>query len=123
MDIPPVEHNDKLTKLNLTAPRYLNRLPPSKIGYAPKTIHNPRKCISVQNHWCQIKTLEVFPPSSLKVPTQKALSHHYKMCHFKGDCEKMIATAQRDDIMTVYGEELSKRYEDTMRQLQSTSSS
>lgn len=76
----------------LTSLKYLNRTEPSKYGYSPKSIINPKRCVIMQNHYCMVKTPDL-PGSGLimNVQPQYALSHHYKSCHLKPtECTEML---------------------------------
>lgn len=74
----------------LLTSRNLHRTEPSRAGYAVKSIVNPRRCVSMQNHYCMIRTADVMS-YALQVSPEIALVHHYKPCHFsKSECNNYL---------------------------------
>ena len=93
----------------LVTSRFTSRQNVSAVGYAPKSIVNPRRCLVMQNHYCMKRTPDVSGAAFLTVKPQYALSHHYKLCHFKKDeCAKLVKSTVRDTSALPYAEALNE---------------
>ena len=84
--------------------RHLIREPPNKFLYAAKSIIDPRRCISVFNHYCYHR----FPMRDKKeqwtidVNSTIALSHHYRENYKHKKCTDFKKEAVNDDTMLKY---------------------
>ena len=97
--------------------RLKRREPPSKEMFAPKSIIDPRKCLSVFNHYCYIR----FPDNKGKKFTQKvdpslALSHHYRVP--KGNCKNVESTLEVDNSVDIIVPDLKERYHNKIKLLE-----
>ena len=90
--------------------KYTRRVDMSAIGYAVKSITNPRYCIGLQNHVCWVG----HPQAALyvHVPIGYGVNHHYKRCHFDkylnkpGYCKNLTMTSTEDTTVMKYRDEL-----------------
>ena len=98
LQVKPDNEAEKLFSL-----RHQKHAKPSRFMYAPKSIVDPRRCLSVFNHYCWIKFPDTPKPSTIDVPTDIATSHHYRKCNLKdSECNKMYSEHAADDIMERY---------------------
>ena len=83
----------------LTTMRYRKRAKTSGYLFGPKSLINPLYCLSVFNHYCWVR----FPGIAfftVDVPTDLAMSHHYKVCGFsKEKCASLVNESFQDDFM------------------------
>jgi len=109
--IPPAGRTDLVSKLYTMSRR--RRINPSDSGHATKTIFNPRYCISIQNHYCVLRTLNTVEPWAQFVNSDLALLHHYKSCsstsYNKTQCRDMVKDQHDDDDALLYRDELIPR--------------
>ena len=99
MDFDPSGTNEEY----VITTRYLTRLHPSKQGYAPKSIVNPRHCVVVLNHYCLQRTPDVGKQWTVVVDPDSALLHHYKKCHFTRDvCQNQMRNSVYDGTVLRY---------------------
>ena len=107
-DFPP----DETQPENVTFLRYQNRGKPGIHG-AGKSIVDPRKCLSVFNHYCYVR----FPRikyGSRYVKSSIAFTHHYKKCRpalSETQCELQYKHKTKDNIMMNFRENLLKNIE------------
>ena len=85
------------------------RSKPSDYLYGTKSFVDPRRCLSVFNHYCWIRFPQDSPsPFTLDVSQHLALSHHYrKHCGFsKEQCAALMQDSSFDDVMLSYSSKL-----------------
>ncbi len=103
--------------------KYLLREQPNKFLYAAKSIIDPRRCISVFNHYCYIR----FPLRDKKekwtidVKTSSATSHHYRELYqgrrSKEKCDFLKKNGTRDDSILRWKKILVKRIDKSRNSL------
>lgn len=94
----------------LRSMRYRKRIEPSGYLFAPKSFIDPRKCLSVFNHYCWIRFPNLSGPFTIDVPTNIAMSHHFRKCNLgKKTCEKFWKDSFDDQIVLQYKTKLDKR--------------
>ena len=97
--------------------RLKRREPPSSEMFAPKSIIDPRKCLSVFNYYCYIR----FPDNkggqfTQNVDPSLALSHHYRVPI--RNCEKIESTLEVDNSVDIIVPELKERYHNKIKLLE-----
>ena len=108
----------------LATQQYRRHVKPSPTSYSMKSIHNPRFCVGLQNHFCWVslmvndrKPLRVFSPLSI------GMNYHYKKCHFDsylnkpGYCKELIKIFTVDLTMTRFRRELESRVLAVLKEL------
>ena len=99
--------------------RHLVREPPNRFLYATKSIIDPRRCISVFNHYCYHR----FPMRSEKeqwtidVSQTIALSHHYRENYKNKKCKHFKKEAVKDEIMLKFKDTLATNVKKQMKRL------
>ena len=92
-----------------TSLRFRHRQEPDYFTINPKTIINPRKCVSAFTHYCYVpfagKRLEGY----VDVAPSLALKHHYRECNLSPD--KCAKKPVLDDTMLKYKDSLIRRTE------------
>jgi hypothetical protein len=90
--------------------RLRRRSPPDKYLFGAKSFVDPRRCLSVFNHYCWIRFPSDGDEISVDVDPDIGLSHHYRArCPPAGTCEQYNASKVLDDTMLKYGDELQRR--------------
>ena len=90
--------------------RHRTKTLPMRFPVIAKSFVDPRRCVSVFNHFCYIRFPKSAQPFSVNVPTDLAVSHHYRYkCKTSKECKRMLATLQTDDIMLRYKDYLVKK--------------
>lgn len=86
-DFGPSETDSKFLLTN----KYVKRADVSKVGYAGKSIINPRLCVIMQNHYCVLRTEDPMDTWVWLVPETSAILQHYKKCHLSQlECSNML---------------------------------
>ena len=90
--------------------RFRHRIEPSPFLYAGKSAVDPRRCLSVFNHYCYIRFPNTPSRWTIDVDPELARSHHYRKCEFKSDtCRNYVSNKTLDDVMRRYEDELKQR--------------
>jgi hypothetical protein len=124
--------------VNLVTSDYLLRAPINDVGFAPKSFVDPRRCLSLFNHYCYIRfrrdalgggdgtpigkegvTGGSWRAKFLDVPTDVGISHHYrKNCNVGSNkCQSFKAGRQFDESTTRFSEQLRQRVERVLREI------
>ena len=100
--------------------RIRHRTPAGEFLFGSKSFVDPRRCLSVFNHYCWVR----FPSSTDKVAIDVdpmfGLTHHYRrVCPFKSNvCRKYDEEKLADDMMLKFAEELKRRVLVVLEKLQ-----
>ena len=87
--------------------KYRKRMEPSGYLYAAKSFIDPRRCLSVFNHYCYIRFPLAGKHWTVDVDPALAASHHYRNCNFgKDKCNAMYKKEKKDDIMLSFKDKL-----------------
>lgn len=62
----------------LRTARLRHRTPPSGFLFSPKSFVDPRKCLSVFNHYCLVNVPGMDDEDPIDVPVSLGLNHHYR---------------------------------------------
>ena len=93
---------DTSQEKHLSTLQYRIKVNVSGASFGVKSFVDPRRCLSLFNHYCYIRFRNK-NPFTVDVSPKFATSHHYKFCNFKNsECAKMMATNKTDDIMLRY---------------------
>ena len=86
---------------------------PSAYLYAPKSFIDPRRCLSVFNHYCWKRFKNSYTPEkwTIDVKPEIAMSHHYRRCGFGKKCIAMFNTTVVDAHMLTFNRTLVSRME------------
>lgn len=123
LDLPSAEpENKKDAETKLTTIVKLYRMKPSNLGYAMKSIVDPRLCIVMQNHYCMKRTADVSTRYwATVVKEDVALLHHYKKCHFQSSECKQITDEYITDKSTLrFRDELLVRVKDAVKYIKNS---
>ena len=99
--------------------RHLAREAPSRFLYASKSFIDPRRCISVFNHYCYHR----FPMRDKKeqwtidVNSSIALSHHYRENYKHKKCKDFEKEAVKDETMLKFKIKLDLNVKKQLRRL------
>lgn len=109
---------DQLQPKYLRSLHYRKRNKPNGYMYAPKSFIDPRTCLSVFNHYCWIRFPNLPGDFTIDVPTDIAISHHFRNCnHGNENCQKYRNDSFNDDIIVQYKEQLDKRVRKVLEML------
>ena len=85
--------------------------PPSKPLYASKSIINPRRCLSVFNHYCYHRfKIPKGEKWTITVDAELARSHHYREKYGKDKCDDLLKTVNDDRTIEKYTPQLLENY-------------
>ena len=86
--------------------------------FGGKSFLDPRKCLSVFNHFCNIKIPQLGSNWTVEVHPNIALTHHYKKCNFEPEtCERMVSAQEEDDTMLRFQRALRTLYQTQIKQI------
>ena len=102
---------DQTQANHLLTLRHRTKARPQPFHEIVKSFVDPRRCLSVFNHYCYIRFPKSPEPFSVDVPTDLAASHHYRyQCPpRRKDCKTLLSTLQTDDVMLRYKDYLLKK--------------
>ncbi len=90
--------------------QYKTRLDYSPYMFGPKSFIDPRRCLSVFNHYCWIKFSNAPKRWTIDVDPKIAASHHYKNCNFsRKRCDEMAQKHQTDTAIVAFKDVLIKQ--------------
>ena len=104
---------------HLRTSRYHWRVATSRYLHASKSFVNPRRCLSVFNHFCLIRFASA-PAKGWSVDVSETLAtcHHYRTCAYdKKRCQELFATKYIDDTMARYRSQLDQRIIDVFKHI------
>jgi hypothetical protein len=101
--------------------RYRTRLGPSS-DVAPKSFVDPRRCVSVFNHYCLVRPVATVREFTVIVDPAVASTNHYRWCKNTRvqACLHRFNQGYRDDHMLQYREELVGRVNQTLKAIGET---
>lgn len=76
------------------------RFKPSDYLYGAKSFVNPRKCLSLFNHYCYIPYEN--NDDILDVSTSSALSFHFKQTNDKNECKNEISDSSLAEKLEIF---------------------
>lgn len=92
--------------------KYNLKAPPSKYLFAPKSMIDPRRCLSVFNHYCYIKFPVASKPFTIDVSTNLAMSHHYRKCNLgRATCKDLFSKSKYDNTFLRFQHMIRQRVE------------
>lgn len=92
--------------------KYNLRAPPSNYLFAPKSMIDPRRCLSVFNHYCYIRFPSTSKPFTIDVSVNLAMSHHYRKCNIgKAACENLYKNSKTDNTILRFQNMIRQRVE------------
>ena len=99
--------------------RYLKREAPSRFLYAAKSIVDPRRCISVFNHYCfhRFPMRQKHEEWTIDVSDKVALSHHYREKYNGKKCKDLMKKAETDKTILRFEDRLNRNVRKQMRRL------
>lgn len=107
---------DDSQPLFLRTARFRHRTPPSDFLFATKSFIDPRKCLSVFNHYCFVNFHGMEDEDPIDVPVSFGLNHHYRHeCSLTPEeCRDLASDKLLDDTMLRFKHVLEYRVSNVM---------
>ena len=103
---------------HLRTAAHRTRIEYSRPGYAPKSFVDPRRCLSIFNHFCFMWIKKPAKQCLIDVDPRIAASQHYRACEFnRTRCDDLMRSRTQDDTALRFKGELGQAVEDVLRHL------